>query len=291
MNSTETSRTIFSAEEVWKEDEHSELVFLRTAIVAFKGDTAYHGTTTARKKDIDKETVLKELSPIPREDIYPQFSPHLTRAPEVYIKIPNLSLYSPGSKLDISALLLHEAEIYEILREHPHPTLGRSLGSVVSEDGRITGLALVKYDSTMFERSFDPLSFGEEQANRCMEALEAGVQHLHSLGLAHNDLSPLNVMFSDEGEPVLIDFDTCHPIGTTLTKGGCVGEWEDGIPVAVYENSSTECDKAALEHMRMWLKKKYDGMQPENDTTIWEAKESDIKNAVDTPVTPSVSHS
>lgn len=281
MNSFKTSRPTFLAEEVVKENEDSELVFLRTAIVAFDGDTAYHGTTTARKADIDEDTVLKELSPIPYKDLYPLFSPYLTRAPEVYIKKPNLSLYSPSGKLDLAALLLHEAEIYEILREHPHPTLGRSLGCVVGKDGRITGLALVKYESNLLQRASDPLSFGEEQGNRCMEALEAGVQHLHSLGLAHNDLSPLNVMFTDEGATVLIDFDTCHPIGTTLTKGGNVGEWEEGIPVAVYTKSSTECDKAAIEHMRTWLKKKYNNTQPGNDITIREAKESDIENAVE----------
>lgn len=49
-------------------------------------------------------------------------------------------------------------------------------------------------------------------------------------------------MFMDEDVPVLLDFDTCYPIGTKLQKGGRVGEWE-GIPIVVFDKSSIECDK------------------------------------------------
>ncbi|CAG8080613.1 unnamed protein product [Penicillium salamii] len=268
MSNDKTPLKIVSADEVWKEDEDSgEIVFSHTAIVAFHGETAYHGTTTARSTDLDQEALLKTLQPIPPEDIHPKFGSHLTRAPEIHIKTPNLSLYSPDSGKQIADLLLHEAEIYEILRKHPHPGLGRSLGCVVSDDGRITGLALVKYNGVgLFERAYDPESFGEEQRNRCIEGLKAAVQHLHDLGLAHNDLTPLNVMFTEDGDPVLLDFDTCHPIGTKLIKGGQVGDFENGVPVAKYESSSADCDNAGIEYISGWLQRKYDERKSKNDT-------------------------
>ncbi|KAJ5087419.1 hypothetical protein N7456_011035 [Penicillium angulare] len=267
MSSAETPLRIVSANEVWKENEDSgKIAFSHTAIVAFRGETAYHGTTTGRNTALDKEALLKTLKPIPREHIYPQFSSHFTRAPEIHIKTPSLSLYEPDQAQQIADLLLHEAEIYEILRRHPHPNLGQSLGCVVSDDGRITGLALVKYNGLgLFERAYDPESFGEEQRNHCIERLKVAVQHLHDLGLAHNDLSPENVMFTDDGEPVLLDFDSCHPIGTKLIKGGQVGEFENGIPVAKYESSSADCDNAGIEYISAWLKRKYEERKSKND--------------------------
>ncbi|KAH8675033.1 hypothetical protein BGZ61DRAFT_591350 [Ilyonectria robusta] len=95
---------------------------------------------------------------------------------------------------------LHEAEIYETLQEHPHPSLGRSLGCVVSRDDRTTGFVLLKYKATLFERAHDASSFGLDERSQCISAIKSALDHLHSLGLAH--LSPLNVMFTDKGEPV-----------------------------------------------------------------------------------------
>jgi len=62
---------------------------------------------------------------------------------------------------------------------------------------------------------------------RCFCGIEAGVNHLHSLGIIHNDINPTNVMMvgsGDEMEPVIIDFDSCRPEGKELgPKGGTVG--------------------------------------------------------------------
>ncbi|KAJ5921351.1 hypothetical protein N7466_009677 [Penicillium verhagenii] len=263
MRRLKTNLRIVSTDEIWERNEDaSDCFFSHTSIVAFYGETAYHGMSAARTTDLSKEPFLpflKPLHPIPREDIYPKFSSRLTRAPEIYIRKPNLSLYSPDDGHEIADLLFHEAEIYEILRRHPHPGLGRSLGCVVGDDGRITGLALVKYNGlSLFQRAHGPEFLGEEQRNRCIEGLKAAVQHLHDLGLAHNDINPSNVMFTDDGAPILLDFATCNPIGTKLIKGGQVGEFENGIAVAKYELSSADCDNAAIEHISAWLKRMYD---------------------------------
>ncbi|CAG7557894.1 unnamed protein product [Fusarium equiseti] len=258
MNYCTTSLKPFSANEVCKVSEGDEpkLVFTYTAIVAVQNNQVYQGISNARLKDIDKATIVQDLSPIPREDIFPLCPSNLTRAPEIFIKVPDLALYSPEHKDVIANRLLHEANIYETLRKHPHPGLGQSLGCIVAQDGRLEGLALFKYSMTLFERAYDASSFGLDLRDECMTAIKSAVKHLHSLGLAHNDLSPLNIMFGKDGKPVLLDFDTCHPVGTKLDKGGNVGEWE-GIASAVYKESSVECDEKALEYLEAWLQDKY----------------------------------
>ncbi|CAJ0549807.1 Ff.00g034200.m01.CDS01 [Fusarium sp. VM40] len=250
----------FSANEVWEASagDDTKLVFSHTTIVAVQNHQVYQGTSKNRLEGIDKTTIIKQLSPIPREDIYPPCPPQLTRAPEIYIKVPDLKLYSPERKGIIAQRLLHEAGIYQTLREHPHPNLGQSLGCVVGRDGLLQGLALFKYKTTLFEMAHD-VSFELGQRDKCITAIKSALDHLHTLGLAHNDLSPLNIMFTDDGEPVLLDFDTCHPIGMNLEKGGKVGEWE-GIASAVYNESSVKCDLKALEHLNLWLEKKYEEM-------------------------------
>lgn len=119
---------------------------------------------------------------------------------------------------------------------------------------------LIKYKATLFERAHNASSFGLEEHSWCVSAIKSALDHLHSLELAHNDLSPLNVMFTDKGEPVLLDFDTCHAVGTKLEKGGNVGEWE-GIPADVFKESSIECDEKALDYLSVWLKTKCEGMK------------------------------
>lgn len=281
MNSDKTSLRFVSAEEVRKENERSDDVFFsHISILGSDGYNMYYGRTQNTK--IDKEAILKDLQLIPRENIYPRFSSDLTRAPEIkldmpppeiYIKTSRLGTYSQDYGQLIANLVLNEAEIYEILRKHPHPGLGRSLGCIVADDGLITGLALMKYDSMdLSYRASDPKSFGKEQRKRCIEALKDAVQHLHDLGLAHNDLNPMNVLFTDDGQPVLIDFETCCPIGTKLTKEGDVGGWEDGIPVAKYKQSSADCDKAQIEFLSAWLERKYEQKRLENDIRQEKAK-------------------
>jgi serine/threonine protein kinase len=254
MNYCTNSLKPFAAHEIWKTregDDSERLVFSHTSIVAVQNGEIYQGNSESKAKEV------KELSPVPREDIFPPCPANLTRAPQIYIKIPDVALYSPDHKDDIPQLLLREAKIYEILRQHPHPNVGQSLGCIVGDDGRLEGLALLKYKSTLFERAHDISSFGLGQREQCIAAVKSALEHLHSLGLSHNDLSPFNVMFTDKGEPVLLDFDTCHPVGMVLDKGGKVGDWQ-GISRAVYKESSTECDLKALEYLDIWLNNKYE---------------------------------
>lgn len=60
----------------------------------------------------------------------------------------------------------------------------------------------------------------EEDKIALYKGLEDGIRHLHGLGLAHNDISPNNIMMDSENKPIIIDFDSAKPIGEQLVKGG-----------------------------------------------------------------------
>jgi len=45
-----------------------------------------------------------------------------------------------------------------------------------------------------------------------MDGIRAGVEHLHSLGLAHNGLNPTNIAVNTEDNPIQLDFWLMHEV-------------------------------------------------------------------------------
>src|SRR5690349_4081664 len=93
----------------------------------------------------------------------------------------------------IPRVLLDEIRIMELLEQHPHPNIVRYHGCRVRR-GRVTGLVLDRHGTVL-----DALENDEElqtslDKDSIMTDIEATVAHLHSLGLAHNDLNPSNVV-------------------------------------------------------------------------------------------------
>jgi serine/threonine protein kinase len=54
-----------------------------------------------------------------------------------------------------------------------------------------------------------------------------GISHIHSLGFAHNDINPSNIMFDDNNTLVIIDFDLCLPFESILTTTKQTPGWHD----------------------------------------------------------------
>lgn len=50
----------------------------------------------------------------------------------------------------------------------------------------------------------------------CLQGIESGIRHMHSLGLVHNDINPSNIMIDSADRPVIIDFDSCKQEGEKL---------------------------------------------------------------------------
>lgn len=158
-------------------------------------------------------------------NIWPLVTSELTQAPHplpatCYLKRPSLLYYEATSdSSDYALQILTEVKACEILREHPHPNIAWYWGCVV-RDGRIRELCFRRYRVTLSQMLKDGTHFNK---SACLSGIEAGVAHMHGLGLVHNDLNPSNIMM-DGDRPVIIDFDSCKPEGEKLgPKGGSDG--------------------------------------------------------------------
>lgn len=103
-------------------------------------------------------------------------------------------------------LLLHKAQIYEILREHLHKKIASYLG-YISDGGLIKGLCFIRYEETLSDRLRDlnrPINLSE-----CLKGVKDGLDYLYSLGLNYNDINPRNIMLNKQDLPVIIDFNSC----------------------------------------------------------------------------------
>lgn len=119
------------------------------------------------------------------------------------------------------ALLQQEILKCEKLMHHPHPNIAKYYGVVV-EDGLIVGLAFKKYGHSLAE--FNGTENDCPSIENVCTDIKAGIDHLHSLGLVHNDINPTNICIDGNGRAVIIDFDSAAPTGQPLTlRGGTTG--------------------------------------------------------------------
>jgi len=247
------------------------LVFLYTSFTWFDAeDQAYFGQIPKPKLEVALDEVSSALELIPDHEIYPLLGDAeipLSAAPEninlaaaadlkgIFIKRPPIKEYDSYKEADcidiIPATMLEEAAaLQHILQHEQHPNVVQFHGCRVRQ-GRITGLMLTRYEDDLREFLRGGKTVDKE---RILNGLQSAIRHLHSLGLAHNDINPGNIMVDDKsGEPVLVDFGSCHKIGDKLTSSrGTPGWTEEGDP---YTLSKESHDLSALEKIRLWLDK------------------------------------
>ncbi|KAK3386812.1 kinase-like domain-containing protein [Podospora didyma] len=235
--------------------------FIRTVFVAMDDDDkAFWGTMDVRKYGITDEEYERALEPVPDDWVFPKASPNLIIAPndgvgdDLFIKRPKIKLYDPvkvSEYLPIASLILNdELQIFELLSKHPqHPNIVRYHGCRIRR-GRVTGLVMDRHGVDL-----DSVELHKElRANVdkvvIMAGIESAVVHLHSLGLAHNDLNPSNIVLSKDNKntPILINFGSRQPFGGRLLSAGTTG-WVD----EKYSTSDKKHDLAALPKIRKWL--------------------------------------
>ncbi|KAK8076089.1 hypothetical protein PG994_003361 [Apiospora phragmitis] len=242
---------IYEKSEVFSE-EGNDLEFYCTKVV-FKGvnDQFFYTTTRDRlTPDYVVDPSNLELVPIPMDNIWPP-SDGFTRAPEpvpdnCYVKQPSLLRYGDSeASLALSASMVTEIRACEILKDRPHPNIASYLGCLI-EDGKVRGLCFVKYTMTLTHRLRMPKPL---DLHYCLQGIKEGVKHLHQQGLIHNDLNPANIMFDEDDNPIIIDFDSCKREGEELgLKGGTEGWTLHASQIAAPEN-----DLYALERIEEHL--------------------------------------
>lgn len=210
-----------------------------------------------------KRSQFTDMTLIPLEEYCPIFLPHFTLAPDSllakgYIKRAPLSEFPFSCFPQISEQVLKEVEVCEIIRKNPHTNLIQYHGCEV-RDGRITGLCFTKYNETLEDRvnprrairpsppsdGFVPL----DTLQPWWDQIKQGIQHLHRLGLVHNDLTPGNIMFDDDGRPVIIDFDSCRPEGHSITAVRRTFHWCDQS----VRRADPSNDLKTLDDIQAWL--------------------------------------
>ncbi|KAF2863049.1 hypothetical protein K470DRAFT_156087 [Piedraia hortae CBS 480.64] len=197
-----------------------------TSVSAYIDGIAFCGRSVCRMEDLSDEDALQCLQTVPPECIYPKFdSGEFTLAPEFdkfrhFLKPPSYEWddCQPG-KTFVADCVLQEIHALELIRKNPQPALVSYHGCVVKAD-RVTHLCLEKYEASLdsiLETSPGRIGFAE--ASNIIDQVEAGINHLHSLSLAHNDINEHNICLNMDKNPVIVDFDSCLPFGKPLTKG------------------------------------------------------------------------
>ena len=154
MKVIECSRAYREDGDDWTFDHYS--IVLSQGTEMFKAQSQLEFTISL---DIEVEQLDCPLIPIPKEDIWPPFTEHLTLAPHplpnnTFLKKPSLIGFDPETGSKPRDILLLEAHICEMLRRHPHPNIASYLGCVCDE-GLVTGLCFVRYEETLSERLRD----------------------------------------------------------------------------------------------------------------------------------------
>jgi serine/threonine protein kinase len=254
-----------------EDDEDGNPIFLRS-VFCFVTDnyTVYFGHSPVRKLQLTPKDIEESLKLVPDEEIYPEAPPYITTASilidrRIFVKRPKLLGYDcfKGTGL-MSKLLLQEAEILELLERSPHPNIVRYHGCLIKR-GRIVGLVLDRYPATIEQR----LKNGVQNFNAesCMNGITSAVEHLHSLGLAHNDLNPSNIMVDEHDTPIIIDYGSCQPFGKGLITTGTLG-WMDND----FTTSAQQHDEIALGKIRIWLEKQDQAAESEFTSKILELR-------------------
>ncbi|KAK4154475.1 kinase-like domain-containing protein [Chaetomidium leptoderma] len=224
-------------------------------------DELFFGQLFKPKKEISLEEYNAALKHVPDSEIYPEVPPDtaLTIAPtdlddtSAFIKRSGLNCYESMKGTNfVPKGVLEETLIMEqlISQTLQHPNMIRYLGCRVRR-GRITSVFLERLEHTLMQYIFhEPAGFASLDKTKFVEALESAVAYLHSLGLAHNDINPYNIMVMEDGTPVLIDFGSCQPFGGRLQSLGSPGWYEE-----LFFTSQAKHDAFALKKLREWLER------------------------------------
>lgn len=234
--------------------ENDHQVFSRSTFAFVTDDyQVFFGEAPIRKKALSLMDINEALKYVPDEEVYPEAPPHITTVSvpvndNVYVKRPKLTNYNAvkGTGL-LPKLLLQEAETLELVMRNPHSNIVRYHGCVVKR-GRIVGLVLDRHPVTLQYRLDGPQNFN---AKLCINSITSGVQHLHSLGLAHNDLTPMNILIDEHDTPIIADLGSCQPFGKDLITAGTPG-WID----EEFTTSERRHDEIGLSKIRTWLEER-----------------------------------
>lgn len=243
---TELSETLAGDSERTLAFSHTSFSFIDSEFNGFAGQFL------GRKSDLTLDNANNLLTHIPDEEIYPEPPPLMKSAPTCidayYIKQPSLTSYKEmKDSWRIPKITLAEVAALEMFTKVPHPNIAKYHGCITKR-GRLVGIVLDKYKSTLEDRVlWDPRPFNKKL---CLDQLKAAIDHVHSLGFAHNDINPNNIMLDENDTAFLIDFGSCRRIDEPLISAGTLGWMEAG---SKYDLSKESHDHFAFSKLQKWI--------------------------------------
>ncbi|KAF4454630.1 Protein kinase-like (PK-like) [Fusarium austroafricanum] len=217
-------------------------------------EEVFFGQSTKNKRELSFAEFTAALELVKDEEIYPEIPNHVSLkiAPDdldnnsVYVKRPGLNNYETMKGTDfIPKELLAETLTMEQISQTQHPNIIKYHGCRTRR-GRITSIVLERLNETLQQYSTTP-EFEKLDKLKFLDALQSAVDYIHSLGLAHNDVNPYNIMVKD-GMPVLIDFGSCRAVGSRLSSLGTEGWYEE-----IFFTSEKKHDTYSLNKLREWI--------------------------------------
>ncbi|KAF1919703.1 serine/threonine-protein kinase-like protein [Ampelomyces quisqualis] len=233
-----------------EDDEHGNPIFLYSSFGFISDDfTAYFGRSKLRKYDLSSKDIEESLELLPDEDVYPEAPWNITTSTRpidssVFPKGPKLHTVFIGTGL-LPKLMLQEVQIFELLQHNPHPNIIHYHGCLIRRS-RIVGIVLDRQSMTLEQRLKDSTRYLDVET--CIGKITSAVSHIHTLELAHNDLTPMNIVVDEYDTPFIIDFGSCRPFGCELITAGTPG-WIDED----FAHSAQSHDEIALGTLRAWL--------------------------------------
>ena len=250
-------RRLLAAYETWSFEEED---FGRVGyVIAWEEDgRQYRVEHMGITYDLDK---LEAPDPIPLEHLTTPWTDAYLEAPkplppDVYLKaIPAIN-YEPTYPTSLSEKMREEIEVYMKLSRSPHPNVCPFYGCV-RDGSRVPALALKQIPHKLpyiwkdAEYKVSKLSI--------LRGVKHGLDHIHGLGIIHNDIKPNNLRLDESFRPVLIDFDAARYEGQPMEGYTGTPGWFRLSPISRSEN-----DIFALGLLAKWL----DGWQADAEVTI-----------------------
>lgn len=205
------------------------------------------------------EQAMNCMHRIPDKEIYPAVYPAVdptidatgfTLAEDTFLKGPGVKHYEDTDRgnMKIACQFLEEIVVYHLLQQMPHPNIAEFKGCL-QKDGRLVGILLKRYPSTLHSRVMVPNQPPVNSA-RYLKDIEAGLAHLHELGFAHNDINPYNVVVDvdEQDRAVIIDMGAVMRFGDTMITCGTAG-FNDGFKSV----SSVVNGQIGVQKIKEWL--------------------------------------
>ncbi|KAI0089934.1 kinase-like domain-containing protein [Irpex rosettiformis] len=138
-----------------------------------------------------------------------------------------------------------EIQVYMKIFRSPHPNVCPFYGCV-RDGSRVSALALKRISHELpfvWRCAKNPVS-----KLSILRGVRRGLEHLHSLGIVHNDINRANVCLDESLRPVIIDFDSALGEGEPMEGRGGTPGWFRKSQLSLKEN-----DMFGLGQLAKWL--------------------------------------